>query len=131
MLFCLFVALIASRKDLIISSLCLCLCLCHAFVASFFLINRPWSSSSSSFSSSSSSSDDSPFIVLFLRLSGVGVCEVVVTSGAPCYGRLLKSGHYREGFLVQDICRGGLLCLVALIRKSPSFIEAAEVVVVV
>jgi hypothetical protein len=68
---------------------------------------------------------------LFLRLSGVGVCEVVVTSGAPCYGRLLKSGHYREGFLVQDICRGGLLCLVALIRKSPSFIEAAEVVVVV
>jgi hypothetical protein len=68
---------------------------------------------------------------LFLRLSGVGVCEVVVTSGAPCYGRLLKSGHYREGFSVQDICRGGLLCLVALIRKFPSFIEAAEVVVVV
>ncbi len=96
----------------------------------FFLINRPWSSPSSSFSSSSSSSDDSSFIVLFLRLSGVGVCEVVVTSGAPCYGRLLKSGHYREGFSVRDICRGGLLCLVALIRKSPSFIEAADLVVV-
>jgi hypothetical protein len=115
----------------LVASLSLSLSLCHAFVASFFLINRPWSSSSSSsFSSSSSSSDDSSFIVLFLRLSGVGVCEVVVTSGAPCYGRLLESGHYREGFSVQDISRGGLSCLVSLIRKSPSFIEAAEVVVV-
>lgn len=129
MLFCLFVALIVSRKDLIISSLSLSVSL-MLLLRLFFLINRPWSSPSSSFSSSSSSSDDSSFIVLFLRLSGVGVCEVVVTSGAPCYGRLLKSGHYREGFSVQDICRGGLLCLVALIRKSPSFIEAAEVVVV-
>lgn len=129
MLFCLFVALIVSRKDLIISRLSLCVSL-MLLLRLFFLINRPWSSPSSSFSSSSSSSDDSSFIVLFLRLSGVGVCEVVVTSGAPCYGRLLKSGHYREGFSVQDICRGGLLCLVALIRKSPSFIEAAEVLVV-
>ncbi len=129
MLFCLFVALIVSRKDLIISSLSLSLSL-MLLLRLFFLINRPWSSPSSSFSSSSSSSDDSSFIVLFLRLSGVGVCEVVVTSGAPCYGRLLKCGHYREGFSVQDICRGGLLCLVALIRKSTSFIEAAEVVVV-
>jgi hypothetical protein len=129
MLFCLFVALIVSRKDLIISRLSLSVSL-MLLLRLFFLINRPWSSPSSSFSSSSSSSDDSSFIVLFLRLSGVGVCEVVVTSGAPCYGRLLKSGHYREGFSVQDICRGGLLCLVALIRKSPSFIEAAEVLVV-
>lgn len=129
MLFCLFVALIVSRKDLIISRLSLSVSL-MLLLRLFFLINRPWSSPSSSFSSSSSSSDDSSFIVLFLRLSGVGVCEVVVTSGAPCYGRLLKSGHYREGFSVQDICRGGLLCLVALIRKSPSFIKAAEVVVV-
>ncbi len=31
---------------------------------------------------------------------------------------------------MQDTCRGGLSCLVALIRKSPSFIEAAEVMVV-
>lgn len=129
MLFCLFVALIVSRKDLIISSLSLSVSL-MLLLRLFFLINRPWSSPSSSFSSSSSSSDDSSFIVLFLRLSGVGVCEVVVTSGAPYHGRLLKSGHYREGFSVQDICRGGLLCLVALIRKSPSFIKAAEVVVV-
>jgi hypothetical protein len=129
MLFCLFVALIVSRKDLIISRLSLSVSL-MLLLRLFFLINRPWSSPSSSFSSSSSSSDDSSFIVLFLRLSGVGVCEVVVTSGAPYHGRLLKSGHYREGFSVQDICRGGLLCPVALIRKSPSFIEAAEVVVV-